>query len=192
MRRQAAPRFPRLLYQVCENKFLAALQLPAQAMLRSHTPPHCPAPSPVRPAPHCPRTPCSSHCGGGCGCPCLSEEWCTRPWTGGADRATTAAGAHLRPWRRPCRSPPPRLRCLRGYAARRNTVLQPLGSPLTRKGAPQPSAASRNEAAIAVAERRKRAAYRELLLPGRQRLCVLACEAGGAGAPSPSASSPNL
>ena len=51
--------------------------------------------------------------------------------------------------------------------------------PLTREGRPQPSAASRDGAAIAVAERRKRAAYPELLRPGPQRLCVLACEAGG-------------
>ena len=54
-----------------------------------------------------------------------------------------------------------------------------LVSPLTREGRPQPSAASRDGAAIAVAERRKRAAYPELLRPGPQRLCVLACEAGG-------------
>ena len=54
-----------------------------------------------------------------------------------------------------------------------------LVSPLTREGRPQPSAASRDGAAIAVTERRKRAAYPELLRPGPQRLCVLACEAGG-------------
>ena len=54
-----------------------------------------------------------------------------------------------------------------------------LVSPLTREGRAQPSAASRDGAAIAVAERRKRAAYPELLRPGPQRLCVLACEAGG-------------
>ena len=54
-----------------------------------------------------------------------------------------------------------------------------LVSPLTREGRPQPSVASRDGAAIAVAERRKRAAYPELLRPGPQRLCVLACEAGG-------------
>ena len=50
---------------------------------------------------------------------------------------------------------------------------------LTREGRPQPSAASRDGAAITVAERRKRAAYPELLRPGPQRLCVLACEVGG-------------
>ena len=53
-------------------------------------------------------------------------------------------------------------------------------APLTREGRPQPSAAaSRDGAAITVAERRKRAAYPELLRPGPQRLCVLACEVGG-------------
>ena len=54
-----------------------------------------------------------------------------------------------------------------------------LVAPLTREGRPQPSAASRDGAAITVAERRKRAAYPELLRPGPQRLCVLACEVGG-------------
>eukprot|EP00439_Symbiodinium_sp_Y106_P008994 s6778_g1.t1 len=54
-----------------------------------------------------------------------------------------------------------------------------LVAPLTREGRPQPSAASRDGAAITVAERRKRAAYPELLRPGSQRLCVLACEVGG-------------
>ena len=52
-------------------------------------------------------------------------------------------------------------------------------APLTREGRPQPSAASRDGAAVTVAERRKRAAYPELLRPGPQRLCVLACEVGG-------------
>ena len=52
-----------------------------------------------------------------------------------------------------------------------------LVSPLTREGKPQPSAATRDGAAITVAERRKRIAYPELLRPGPQRLCVLACEA---------------
>ena len=54
-----------------------------------------------------------------------------------------------------------------------------LVSPLTREGRPQPSAATRDGAAITVAERRKRIAYPELLRPGPQRLCVLACEVGG-------------
>ena len=54
-----------------------------------------------------------------------------------------------------------------------------LVAPLTREGRPQPSAASRDGAAITVAERRKRAAYPELLRPGPQRLCALACEVGG-------------
>ena len=49
---------------------------------------------------------------------------------------------------------------------------------LTREGRPQPSAASRDGAAITVAERQC-AAYPELLRPGPQRLCVLACEVGG-------------
>ena len=50
-------------------------------------------------------------------------------------------------------------------------------SPMTREGRPQPSAATRDGAAITVAERR--IAYPELLRPGPQRLCVLACEVGG-------------
>ena len=54
-----------------------------------------------------------------------------------------------------------------------------LVSPLTREGRPQPSAATRDGAAITVAERRKRIACPELLRPGPQRLCVLACEVGG-------------
>ena len=53
-----------------------------------------------------------------------------------------------------------------------------LVSPLTRDGRPQPSSTTRDGAALAVAERRKRAAYPELLRRGPQRLCVLACEVG--------------
>ena len=48
-----------------------------------------------------------------------------------------------------------------------------LVSPLTRDGRPQPSSTTRDGAALAIAERRKRAAY-----PEPQRLCVLACEIG--------------
>ena len=47
-----------------------------------------------------------------------------------------------------------------------------LVSPLTREGRPQPSAASHDGAAIAVAERSKRAADPQLMRPGPQRLCV--------------------
>ena len=54
-----------------------------------------------------------------------------------------------------------------------------LVSPLARDGRPQPSSTTRDGAALAVAERRKRAAYPELLRRGPQRLCVLACETGG-------------
>jgi len=54
-----------------------------------------------------------------------------------------------------------------------------LVSPLTPDGRPQPSAASRDGALIAVAERRKPRSDPELLQPGAQGLCVLACEAGG-------------
>ena len=54
-----------------------------------------------------------------------------------------------------------------------------LVSPLTHDGRPQPSSTSRDGAALAIAERRKRAAYPELLRRGPQRLCVLACEIGG-------------
>ena len=54
-----------------------------------------------------------------------------------------------------------------------------LVSPLTRDGRPQPSSTTRDGAALAIAERRKRAAYPELLRRGPQRLCVLACEIGG-------------
>ena len=104
-------------------------------------------------------------------------------WTGRPNRATTVAVAHVRPWR-PGVDPADRRRLdFVAYGA------TPLGealccdvtlvSPLKREGRPQPSAASRDGAAIAVAERRKRAAYPELLRPGPQRLCVLACEAGG-------------
>ena len=48
-----------------------------------------------------------------------------------------------------------------------------LVSPLTRDGRPQPSSTPRDGSALAIAERRKRAAY-----PEPQRLCVLACEIG--------------
>ena len=54
-----------------------------------------------------------------------------------------------------------------------------LVAPLTREGRPQPSAASRDGAAITVAERRKGRTCPELLRPGPQRLCVLACKVGG-------------
>ena len=54
-----------------------------------------------------------------------------------------------------------------------------LVSPLTRDGRPQPSSTTRDGAALAIAERRKRAAYPELPRRGPQRLCVLACEIGG-------------
>ena len=45
--------------------------------------------------------------------------------------------------------------------------------------APQPSSTTRDGAALAIAERRKRAAYPELLRRGPQRLRVLVCETGG-------------
>ena len=54
-----------------------------------------------------------------------------------------------------------------------------LVSPLTRDGRPQSSSTTRDGAALAIAERRKRAACPELLRRGPQRLCVLACEIGG-------------
>ncbi|OLP88137.1 hypothetical protein AK812_SmicGene30521 [Symbiodinium microadriaticum] len=53
-----------------------------------------------------------------------------------------------------------------------------LVSPVTREGRPQPFAATRDGAAIAVAETLKRVAYPELLRPGPQQLCVFACEVG--------------
>ncbi|CAE7398470.1 unnamed protein product, partial [Symbiodinium microadriaticum] len=49
---------------------------------------------------------------------------------------------------------------------------------LTREGRPWPSTATRDGAAINVAERRQRVAYPELLRP-EQRLWLLACEVGG-------------
>ena len=52
-----------------------------------------------------------------------------------------------------------------------------LVSPLTRDGRPQPSSTTRDGAALAIAERRKCAAYPELLRRGPQRL-LLACEIG--------------
>ena len=65
-------------------------------------------------------------------------------------------------------------------------------SPVTRGGRRQPCVATRDGAAITVAERRKRVAYPELLRPGPQRLYVLACEVGGrCGVPSRFASSLN-
>ena len=68
-------------------------------------------------------------------------------------------------------SPPPRLRCLRGPPTRRSVMLRrdtrfPVD---TRRKAPALRCLarwSRNRNAIAVAERRKRAAYPELLRPG--------------------------
>ena len=47
--------------------------------------------------------------------------------------------------------------------------------PLTPDGSPQLSSSTRDGAALAIAERRKRAAYPEFLRRGPQRLCVLTC-----------------
>ena len=52
-------------------------------------------------------------------------------------------------------------------------------SPLSRTGLPQPCAAAHDGAALRVAERRKRAAYLELLAGGPQQLVVLGTEVGG-------------
>ena len=138
----------------------------------------------------------SEACGGGCGCPCRSlptdvahrgtvaalstPTVTTTPRALAPDCPAAVVGAHVRPSRRPSRSPPPRLCRVRGYTAWRGVVLRchPRGASDSR-GEAQPSAASRDGAAITVAERRKRAAYPELLRPGPQRLCVLACEVGG-------------
>ena len=54
-----------------------------------------------------------------------------------------------------------------------------LDSALAREGRLQPSATTRDGAARAVAERRKRAACPELLRRGPQTLCMRACETGG-------------
>ena len=48
-----------------------------------------------------------------------------------------------------------------------------------RANRPQPSAATRDVAMLAVAERRKHAAYPELLRQGFEWFCALACEVGG-------------
>ena len=94
--------------------------------------------------------------------------------TVGSDVATSIAprSAHaIAGGRNTATSPPPRLRRSRGHATRRSVMLRrDTRLPVDTRGkAP-------DGAAIAVAERRKRP---ELLRPGPQRLCILACEAGG-------------
>ena len=98
----------------------------------------------------------------------------------GPGRSATVARSDACPRCRSGRSPASRLRRIWCHAARRSTVLDvTLVSPLTRDGRPQPSSTTRDGAALAIAERRKRAAYPEFLRRGPQRLCVLACEIGG-------------
>ena len=80
------------------------------------------------------------------------------------ERPSDPRATHAFTRRRPCGSPPLRLRCLRGRAKALCCDVT-LVSPLTREGRPQPSAASHDGAAIAVADRRKRAACPELLRP---------------------------
>ena len=82
-----------------------------------HTPPHGSAPSPAGPAPLCPLTACSSHCGGGRGCPCLSHhargppcrvpsDWTARYCSPDAPSppSTHGCASHARPLDRKARS----------------------------------------------------------------------------------------
>ena len=102
----------------------------------------------------------------------------------GPGRSATVARSDACPRCRSGRSPASRLRRIWCHAARRSTVLRrDPGLALTRGGRPQPSSTTRDGAALAIAERRKRAAYPELLRRGPQRLCVLACEIGNDESP---------
>eukprot|EP00439_Symbiodinium_sp_Y106_P011468 s11075_g1.t1 len=179
-----------------ETELLPALQPPAQAMLRSrrpdHTPPAWLSAVPGEAGSALPPDRMLIALRRRHGCPCLSHR---------TDVARTATDAALTLTPTVTTMPrAPELGCSPDELSPSSTHgctlsltgpygATPLGeapccdvtlvSPLTREGRPQPSAASRDGAAIAVAERRKRAAYPELLRPGPQRLCVLACEAGG-------------
>ena len=117
---------------------------------------------------------------------CCSQAGDTPPH-GSPDRATTVAGTHV------CRVDPADRRRLDFVAYGATPLGEALCCDVTlvfslmREERPQPSAASRDGAALAVAERRTCAAYPELLRPGpatlRSRLRVRR-----AGVPSPSAS----
>ena len=171
---------------VCGTKLLPALQPHARAKLRSQSGPHAAgglATSPARLArrvrvetrvtlqqraspsgetPYATNSSCQRSDGSTPGAEALANHC----WAEG-DLALRSASSHATRAqagrRKAQRQPQPPLQCYEHAVA----------------GRPQLCFATRDGAMPAVAERRKRAAYPELLRQGPQRFCVLAREAGG-------------